>query len=73
LAVSIAEIQRPAEKAAHDDLHGDDASDIVDIVSMTRKGRNMERWRGHNADSLDWCSACHRRSVFPSPQLLMHS
>jgi hypothetical protein len=41
------EIQRPVEKAAHnDDLHGDDASDIVEIVPMIRKGRNMDGGAG---------------------------
>jgi hypothetical protein len=53
LAVSIAEIQRPAEKAAHnDDLHGDDAPDIVETVSMIRKGRNIDG--GANTVQTRW-------------------
>jgi hypothetical protein len=36
-----------AEEPAHnDDLHGDDASDIVEIVSMIRKGRNKDGGAG---------------------------
>jgi hypothetical protein len=73
LAVSIAEIQRPAEEPAHnDDLHGDDASDIVEIVSMIRKGRNMDgdagtvqtRWIGAapvtDASSFQVRDVCNR-------------
>jgi hypothetical protein len=34
------------------------------------QGTKHGRWRWHSADSLDWRSACHRRSVFPSPRCL---
>jgi hypothetical protein len=78
LAVSIADIQRPAEKAGHnDDLHGDDASDMVEIVSMIRKGRNMDggagtvqtRWIGAapvtDAPSFQVRDVCNRLDLAP--------
>ncbi|KAI8930618.1 hypothetical protein NX059_012228 [Plenodomus lindquistii] len=67
------EIQRPTQSAAHNnELYGDDASNTVEFVSMTRKGLNTEggagevqtRWTGAapvtDAPSFQVRDVCNR-------------